>query len=381
MLGTDRLEVLCMRGDQLQQVTMLSSLTPDQLVPTNHPIRRIKPIVDRAMAELSPTFDAMYAKVGRPSIPPERLLKSSILMALYSVRSERQFCERLQYDLLFKWFLDMNAEDPAFDATTFSKNRERLLDHEVSKLFFAAVLEQAKLKRYISSDHFTVDGTLLESWASFKSLRPRGAVEIPEPHRRRKAKGRNPHVNFKGKKRSNQTHFSTTDPDARLARKGLGREARICLSGHVLMENRNGLVVDVEVASPSGFAEREVGLKMLKRLRRRHRKRRLTVGGDKGYDTRDFVEGCRQLNVTPHVARNMSEWRRSAIDERTARHDGYVVSQRVRKRVEEIFGWTKTVGGGRKLRYVGVRRNQLWAELTAATFNLVRISNLMAEVA
>jgi transposase len=188
-----------MRADQLQQVTMLSTLTPDQLVPTDHPIRRIKPVVDRAMAELSPTFDTMYAKVGRPSIPPERLLKASILIALYSVRSERQFCERLQYDLLFKWFLDMNAEDPAFDATTFSKNRERLLENDVTKLFFAAALEQAKLKHYISSNHFTVDGTLLESWASFKSLRSRETVEIPQPRRRHKRHDRNPHVNFKGK--------------------------------------------------------------------------------------------------------------------------------------------------------------------------------------
>jgi transposase len=368
-----------MRGDQLQQVTMLSTLTPDQLVPADHPIRRIKPVVEAALRQLSPTFEAMYSKIGRPSIPPERLLKASILIALYSVRSERQFCERLQYDLLFKWFLDMNAEDPAFDATTFTKNRDRLLDNDVSRLFFAAVLEHARLKRYVSSDHFTVDGTLLDAWASFKSVKPKepSEAETPSPKRRRKARGRNPHVNFRGKKRSNQTHGSSTDPDARLARKGVGREARLCLSGHVVMENRSGLVVDVEIASPSGFAEREVGLKQLKRLRRRHRSRRLTVAGDKGYDTRDFVQGCRELRITPHVARNLSG-RRSAIDERTVRHPGYAVSQRLRKRVEEIFGWTKTVGGGRKLRYVGVRKNQLWAELTAATFNLVRLANLTA---
>ena len=353
-----------MRGKQDKQVTMLCALTPDQLVPLDHPIREIKPIVDRALSGLSATFNRMYAEVGRPSIPPEHLLKASLLIALYSIRSERQFCERLQYDLLFKWFLDLNIMDPAFDASSFSKNKERLLEHQVAHEFFGAVLAEARQRRLLSEDHFTVDGTLLEAWASLKSFRPKdegdGTAVTGE---------KNPSVDFHGEQRTNDTHQSTTDPEARLARKGRGKEAKLCFTGHVLMENRNGLVVDVTVTQATGTAERDAALDMLEQV---PGSRRVTVGADKGYDTQDFVTTCRKMNITPHVARR--QW--SKVDQRTTRHAGYLVSQRVRKRVEEVFGWIKTVGGGRKLRYLGVARNQLWAELTAAAYNLVRIAKL-----
>jgi transposase len=353
-----------MRGHNATQGFMLSPLTPDQLVPQGHPIRQIKPIVERALAALSPTFTAMYAENGRPSIPPEHLLKGCLLMAFYSIRSERQFCERLQYDLLFKWFLDLNIGDPAFDASTFSKNRERLLEHAVAPQFFRAVLDEARGRQLLSAEHFTVDGTLLEAWASLKSFRPKDGSSDPP------ASGKNPTVDFRGEERVNATHASTTDPEALLARKGKGKEARLSFLGNVLMENRNGLVVDVTVTQATGTAERETALTQ---LGRQPGLRRLTVGGDKGYDTADFVRGCRGRNVTPHVARRVH----SAIDGRTTRHAGYAVSQRVRKRVEEIFGWTKTVGGGRKLRYRGVVRNQLWAELTVTAYNLVRMAKLV----
>jgi transposase len=332
--------------------------------------------VERALATLAPTFAAMYAPTGRPSIPPEHLLKGGLLIALYSIRSERQFCERLQYDLLFKWFLDLNITDPAFDASTFSKNRERLMQHDVAAAFFDAVLDEARRQRLLSDEHFTVDGTLLESWASLKSFRPKDGPADgddpgtgPPPQR-----GRNPEVNFHGQKRSNATHASTTDPDARLARKGKGKEAKLCLAGHVLMENRHGLAVDVLLTHATGTAEREAALAMLDR--RPDPGPRATLGADKGYDTREFVAQCRARHVTPHVAQNTTG-RRSAIDGRTTRHPGYRVSQRIRKRVEEIFGWTKTVGGGRKLRYLGLARNQAWAELTTAAYNLVRMIKLV----
>jgi transposase/IS5 family transposase len=322
----------------------------------------------------------MYAPNGRKSIPPEHLLKASLLIALYSIRSERQFCERLQYDLLFKWFLDLNISDRAFDASTFSKNRQRLLEHEVAADFFDAVLDQARAQNLLSDEHFTVDGTLLESWASLKSFRPREEAGAPPDDRPEPpgTGGRDTLVDFRGQKRSNETHVSTTDPEARLARKGKGKEAKLCLAGHVLMENRHGLVVDVHLTHATGTAEREAALVMLDR--RPSQAHRVTLGADKGYDTRDFVEACRQRQVTPHVTQNTSG-RRSAIDARTTRHEGYPISQRIRKRVEEIFGWTKTVGGGRKLRYLGIARNQLWAELTVTAYNLIRMATLAARPA
>jgi len=353
-----------MRGDETGQAAVMLFITPDQKVPQDHPIRAIKPIVDRALASLSPVFNRMYSKRGRPSIPPEHLLKASLLIALYSVRSERQFCERLEYDLLFKWFLDQNIDTPAFDASTFSKNRQRLLDNDVARQFFEAVLAEARQRELLSDEHFTVDGTLLEAWASMKSVQPKdGGGGPPDGFK-------NPDVDYRGEKRRNETHVSRTDPEAQLMRKGRGKETKLCYAGHVLMENRNGLIVDIDLTRATGRTERESALRMLDHLPRR--KRRLTLGGDKGYDTHDFVAELRQRKVTPHVARNQSG-RRSAIDGRTTSWGGYKVSQRIRKRVEEIFGWVKTVGGGRKLRYVGLARNQLWAGLTAASYNLVRM--------
>lgn len=359
-----------MRGNTFEQVAMLSTLTPDELVPKDHPIRRIKVIVETALTELSSQFDAMYSKIGRPSVAPERLLKSCLLIAFYSVRSERLFCERLQYDLLFKWFLDMNADDPSFDPTTFSKNRDRLIEHKVAHLFFEAVRDEAERRHLLSDDHFTVDGTLLEAWASVKSFRPNDDKDDKAP------KGKNPDVSFHGTKRSNETHHSRTDPEARLARKSNGTTAKMSYMGHALMENRHGLVVDVELTQADGHAERKAAVAMLKRRRKgRGKGRRWTLGGDKAYDTADFIEDVRGLGVTPHVAQNTSG-RNSAIDERTTSHPGYAVSQRKRKRVEEIFGWMKTVGGGRKLRYIGKKRNAMWLTFTAAAFNLVRMANI-----
>ena len=372
-----------MRGTAEKQAVILSALTPDQLVPQDHPIRQIKPIVDRALVELSPTFNEMYAAGGRPSVPPEHLLKGCLLIALYSIRSERQFCERLQYDLLFKWFLDLNIMDPAFDASTlrarahqgeaFSKNKTRLLEHRVARQFFGAVLAEAGRRQLLSDEHFTVDGTLLEAWASLKSFRPKASPSrlsrtdgSSEPATRGE---KNPNVDFRGEHRVNATHASTTDPEARLARKGPGKEAKLCFAGHGLMENRSGLVVDLSITHATGTAEREAALEMLDRLPGAHR---TTVGADKNYDTSAFVTECRTMNITPHVARRV--W--SNLDRRTTRHPGYRLSQQVRKRVEEIFGWIKTVGGGRKLRYIGLARTQLWAEITVAAYNLVRMAKL-----
>jgi transposase len=361
-----------MRGEAERQLAMLLGVVADDLVPQDHPIRAIRRIVDRALGELSPTFDAMYAVDGRPSIPPEHLLKGLVLIALYSIRSEQQFCERLQYDLLFKWFLDLNIADPAFNLSTFSKNRERLLDHDAVRKFFVAVQDEAKRRRLLSADHFTVDGTLLEAWASLKSFKPKEQPDRPEgdPSGGTITGGRNPEVDFHGEKRSNKTHQSTTDPEARLAKKGKGKEAKLCLMGHVLMENRSGMVVDVETTPATGTAEVEAALRMLDAV---GCDRRLTVGGDKGYDQHPFVDACRDMNVTPHVAQKQKG---SAVDGRTTRHAGYKVSQTIRKRVEEIFGWDKTVGGCRKLRFRGVRRAGLWVTLTATVFNVVRMVNL-----
>ena len=315
----------------------------------------------------------MYAPDGRHSVPPEHLLKGTLLMALYSMRSERQFCERLQYDLLFKWFLGLNISDRAFDHATFSKNRERLLKHAVAEQFLAAVTQEAQRRQLISEEHFTVDGTLLQAWASLKSVRPRDAGDPPA-----QGGGRNPDVDFHGQQRTNDTHVSRTDPEARLARKGNGQETRLCYAGHVLMENRHGLILDVHVSQATGTAEREAALIMLDR--RRTAGKRVTLGADRGYDTRAFVAALRARGVTPHVTQHTSG-RRSAVDGRTTRHGGYAVSQRIRKRVEECFGWIKTTGGGRKLRYIGQAKNQLWATFTAAAYNLVRMANIAASPA
>ena len=346
---------------------MLTTLSTEDLIPADHPIRRIRKVVDAVLAELNESFAAMYPATGRPSVPPESLLKASVLMALYSIRSERAFCERLNYDLLFKWFLDMRIDESAFDASTFSKNRQRLLDHNITDEFFAAVVRQAKLRRYVSSDHFCVDGTLLEAWASHKSFKPKDSPPSDPPA------GRNTEVDFHGQKRSNDTHVSTTDPEARLARKSNATAAKLCYTGHLLMENRNALIIDAELTAATGYAERDCALEMLGRLP--ESKRRRTVAGDKGYDTKDFVAKSRALGFTPHVAQNTTN-RRSGIDGRTTRHAGHQVSQRIRKRVEEPFGWIKTIGGGRKLRYIGQDRNRAWFKLDVAVYNLIRITAL-----
>jgi transposase len=319
----------------------------------------------------------MYSAIGRPSIPPEHLLKSTVLMAMYSLRSERQFCERLRYDMLFRWFLDMNIDDTCFVATTFTKNRERLLSHEVADQFFQASVAEARLRGYVSDDHFTADGSLLEAWASTKSFKPVDQASGDESGPR--GGGRNPEVDFHGEKRSNATHRSTTDPEALLMRKGRGQPARLQFANHVLMENRSGLIVETELTQATGRAERDTALELLKRLPGAGRRRR-TLGVDKGYDAKEFVDECRQLKVTAHVAQNLAG-RRSAIDGRTTSWPGYAVSQRVRKRVEEIFGWQKTVGGCRKLRFIGQPRNRIWTLLSGATFNLTRIANLDAQSA
>lgn len=376
-----------MRGETERQTSLITLRNPEDFVPKKHPIRSVKKLADVALKELSPTFDEMYSSRGRPSIPPEVLLKSSLLMALYSVRSERLFCEQLSYNLLFRWFLDVPMEGEPFDASTFSKNRERLMDHDVARLFFQQVVEQAKSASLMSSEHFTVDGTLIEAWASIKSFQPKAEVEAAEDRRkarnkrkRRKQKGgkgpkspSNPEVNFRGQKRSNETHESKTDPDAKLYRKGDGQPARLCFGGQALMENRNGLLVDFRISEANGTAERDYALFML--AESVPGSRRVTVGADKGYDTKDFVEQCRHHAITPHVAQNTTK-RRSAIDVRTTRHEGYRVSQRVRKRVEEIFGWMKTVGGLRKTRFKGRERNQHNGYLVAAAYNLMRIARL-----
>lgn len=357
-----------MRGETTRQSAMLLGVTTDDLVPGNHPIRRIRAIVESVLTELSPQFEAMYSKQGRPSIPPEHLLKATLLMALYSIRSERQFCERLQYDLLFKWFLDLNIGDCAFHATSFTQNRERLLGQDIATAFLGEVVREARRRRLVSEDHFTVDGTLLESWASLKSYRPRDDQEPPA------GGGRNPDVDFRGQKRSRDTHLSTTDPEALLYKKG-GQAAKLYFIGHALMENRYGLVTDILLTAATGTAECEAALVLLDR--RPSARKRVTLGGDRGYDNKAFIEACRERAVTPHVAQNVSR-RKSAIDGRTTQHPGYAQSLRKRKRVEEIFGWTKTIAGGRKLRYIGIRKNQMWATFTAAAYNLVRMANIEA---
>ncbi len=376
-----------MRGKPDQQLAMLTSLSAEDLIPADHPIRRIRRVVDDVLAELDDDLDAMYSGIGRPSVPPEQLLKATVLMAMYSIRSERAFCERLNYDLLFKWFLDLAIDAKAFDPTTFTKNRDRLLDAEIADRFFAAVVRQAALRRYVSSDHFAVDGTLLEAWASHKSFKPKddnnsgpggqGGEVGAVGGRNVEVGGRNVEVDFRGQPRSNQTHRSATDPEALLARKG-NTAAKLCYAGHLLMENRNALIVDAGLTAADGYAERATALELLARLPAQARRR--TVAADKGYDTKAFVAGCRDLGVTPHVAPH-TNGRRSAIDGRTTRHPGHRISQRTRHRIEEPFGWIKTIAGGRKLRYKGRDRNRAWFLFTTATYNLLRITALDAQPA
>ena len=363
-------EVEPVRGRQDPQVTMLAFIDSETRVPSDHPLRTIKAVADEALAELSSLFESMYAEVGRPSIPPERLLKASLLIALHSVRSERAFCEELDYNLLFRWFLDMNLMEPSFDATTFTKNRKRLLEHQVGQALFDEVVLEADRRGLLSDEHFTVDGTLIEAAASLKSFKPR---EGEAPTTTDDDPG-NPSVDFRGERRSNATHQSSTDPEARLLRKGKGKEAKLVFMAHALMENRHGMLTDFQVTSATGTAERDAVPVLLDEARERGFRPK-TMGGDKNYDTRDCVDAMRKRRVTPHVTQN-SRGRSSAIDGRTTRHPGYALSQRIRKRVEEIFGWMKTVGGFRRTRYRGLDRTGLAGYLVATAYNLVRMAKL-----
>ena len=359
-----------MRGDNEQQAGMFSYLSPEQRVPADHPLRAMRKMTDEVFKQLSPHFDKLYSRVGRPSIAPERLLRALLLQVLYSVRSERMLMEQLSYNMLFRWFVGLNMDDVVWDATTFSKNRDRLLTGEIAEEFFKAVLDVARAKELLSDEHFTVDGTMVEGWASLKSFQPldgSGSDSNDKPD-----DPGNPTVNFHGQKRSNKTHQSTTDADLKLFKKTKGSEAKLAYQGHVLMENRNGLVVNALLTQASGTAEREAALLM---LQQRPQKKRVTVGGDKAYDTKDFVADLRACQVTPHVAQN-NKRRKSAIDERTTRHPGYEVSQRKRKRVEEIFGWLKTVGLLRKTRHRGLELVGWIFKFATAAYNLVRIRNL-----
>jgi len=358
-----------MRGDnQEQQGAMWSYVPMEQRIPVDHPLRRMRPMVDAILEEMSPRFDELYSRVGRPSIAPEKLLRALLLQVLYTIRSERLLMEQLDYNLLFRWFVGLEMDDPVWNATVFTKNRERLLTGEIARGFFERAVAQARERDLLSDEHFTVDGTLIEAWASLKSFKRRDDVSGPpdDPG--------NPTVNFHGERRRNDTHASTTDPEARLARKGKAQEAKLCYTGHVLMENRNGLAVAGCVIPASGHAERAAALAL---LGEREGRERVTLGADKGYDTRDFVAAVRLLGVTPHVAQNTTN-RASAIDGRTTRHPGYGVSQRRRKRVEEIFGWLKTVGLMRKTRHRGTRRVDWMFTFALAAYNLVRIRALTA---
>jgi transposase len=357
-----------MRGNDVQQEAMFSYLSPEARVPQDHPLRPIREMVNQALAELSGEFQAMYSREGRPSIPPEKLLRALLLQVLYTVRSVRLLMEQLDYNLLFRWFVGLSMDDKVWDHSVFSKNQERFLDSDLAAAFFARILKQAAAAGLLSDEHFTVDGTLIEAWASVKSFRPKDA---PPPEG---GGGRNPEVDFHGEKRLNRTHSSTTDPEARLFKKGKGKEAKLCFMGHVLMENRHGLVVSPRLTAATGTAEREAAVDLVEAVPGR---RRITVGADKAYDTREFVQSLRALKAVPHVAQNC-QGRKSAIDGRTTRHPGYAVSQRLRKRVEEIFGWMKTVGNLRKTRHRGEDRVGWVFTLTAAAYNLVRIRNLKA---
>ena len=361
-----------MRGDDIQQGAMFSYLSPEQRVPADHPLRPVRQMVDTVLKRLSPCFEAMYAEGGRPSIPPEKLLRALLLQCLYTVRSERMLMEQLDYNLLFRWFVGLNMDDPVWDFTVFSKNRERLLDADVARAFFTEIGVLAREKGLLSDEHFTVDGTLIEAWAGQKSFKPRTDDQPPSD-----SDPGNPSVNFRGQKRANDTHVSTTDAEANLYKKAKGQEAKLAFLGHVLMENRNGLVVQTRLTAATGTAEREAALEMIG-AKRKQRRGSLTLGGDKNYDTHDHVAGLRELRVTPHVAQNTGRPGGSAIDQRTTRHAGYTVSQTKRKRVEEIFGWFKTVAMMRKTHFRGLQRVGWMFTWTAAAYNLVRMRNLLA---
>jgi transposase len=361
-----------MRGSDRRSGSLFSYVDLEARVRCDHPLRSIRRLADAALETLSEDFSQLYStRMGRPSIPPEMLLRAMLLQAFYSVRSERQLMERLEFDLLFRWFVGLGVDDPAWDHSSFTKNRDRLLDGEIAAKFLAAVLAQPQVKRLLSTDHFSVDGTLIEAWASMKSFRPKDGDDAGAPP---SSGGRNVEVDFKGQKRSNETHQSTTDPEARLYRKGSGMEAKLCFIGHTLMENRSGLIVDTRLTTADGHGERNAALSMIEP--RADRPKAISLGADKAYDAEDFVNELRSMNVRAHVAQNTNR-RRSAIDGRTTRHPGYGMSQRIRKRIEEGFGWIKTIGGQRKTRFRG-RDKVGWAfAFAAAAYNLVRLPKLL----
>ncbi len=363
-----------MRGDEERQAGFIVMTTLEDVVPDDHPLRAIRAMVDAALAQMSPELEALYASGGRPSIAPEYLLRAQLVQILYAIPSERRLVEQLRYNLLLRWFVGLPLDQPVFHVTSFTKNRARLLTSEIAEAFFAAIRGQAEAHKLLSREHFSVDGTLIEAAAALKSLRPIEAGEGEEPPA--SGGGRNPDVDWRGERRGNASHRSATDPEARLARKGRGREARLCYAGHSLIENRNGLIAQCELTQASGTAEREAGLRLLARERGRHGRGRMSVAADKGYDVADFVAGVRALRATPHVARKK---RGSAIDGRTTRHPGYAVSLRRRKRIEEGYGWMKDIGGLRKLRHRGTAKVAALFTFTCAAYNLVRLRSLLAE--
>ena len=358
-----------MRGTDHQQSHMFSYLSPEARVRKDHPLRVVRTMVDEVLRVLSPQFDRMYASEGRPSIAPEKLLRAQLLQMLYSIRSERLLMEEIDYNILFRWFVGLNLDDTVWDATVFTKNRNRLLEAEVAKDFLALVVEQAREQGWASDEHFSVDGSLLEAWASAKSFQRRNQKGSHPPE-----DPGNPTVDYRGEKRSNETHESKSDPEAQLARKGAGKEAKLSYSGNLLVENRNGLIVDSRVWEATGIAERYAALEMLQEL---PGSGRVTVGGDKGFDTADFVRECRNIWVTPHVAQNLGRRGGSAIDSRTVRHAGYAISQKKRKRIEECFGWLKTIALLRKVRHRGTLKVDWIFTFACAAYNLVRMRNLM----
>jgi transposase len=358
-----------MRGADEQTSHMFSYLSPEQRVRHDHPLRAIRRMTDEVFAELSPRFAQMYSAIGRPSIPPEQLLRALLLQSLYTVRSERLLMEEIDYSVLYRWFVGLGMDEPIWSPTTFSKNRDRLLASDIAAAFFDAVIGQARAAGVLSDEHFTVDGTLLEAGASLKSFQKKGTTRHDDPE-----DPGNPTVNFHGESRSNDTHESTTDPDAKLARKGTGKEAKLSYCGNLLIENGNGLIANTELLQASGTAERDAALLMIEQI---PAAQRVTVGADKGYDTREFVAECRRMNATPHVSQNTNRPGGSAIDARTTRHAGYNISQRKRKRIEECFGWLKTIALLRKLRHRGIFRVGWIFTFAATAYNLVRLRKLL----
>lgn len=356
-----------MRGFEQQSDALFVYLSPESFVPKDHPLRPIRQMVDAALENLSPEFCQMYSHTGRPSIPPEQLLKAMLLQVLYSIPSNVKLVEQIHFSLLFRWFLGLGLDEPVWDHSSFSKNQERLIETDVAVQFLAEVLEQAKGKKLLSKDHFSVDGTLIQAWASIKSFKPRDDDQEPPA-------GKNPTRDFRGEKLVNETHASITDPEARLYRKSGTHEAKMSFAAHILTENRNGLVIASTVTEANGFAERDAAEDMLNKVA--PRKRRITVAADKNYDTKGFVRAARKLGVTPHVAQNTERRGGSAIDGRTTRHSGYAVSQRFRKRIEEVFGWLKTTGQFRQTRYRGVAKINWYFTLAVTAYNLIRMRNL-----